>query len=52
MYQEEVMVPIGDWSGARLKNLSEEDLSRRKSATDSRLDTNKSNHDSPKSLLA
>ncbi len=28
MYQEEVMVPIGDWSKTRLKNLSETDLSR------------------------
>ena len=43
MYQDEVMVPIGDWADARLKNLSEEDLSRRKSATESKLDTNKSN---------
>ncbi len=28
MYQEEVMVPIGDWSKTRLKNLSKTDLSR------------------------
>jgi site-specific DNA-methyltransferase (adenine-specific) len=28
MYQEEVMVPIGDWSKSRLKNLSETDLKR------------------------
>jgi len=28
MHQEEVMVPIGDWSKTRLKNLSETDLSR------------------------
>ncbi len=28
MYQEEVMVPMGDWSKARLKNLSETDKTR------------------------
>ena len=28
MYQEEVMVPIGDWSKSRLKNLSETDKIR------------------------
>lgn len=28
MYQEEVMVPMGDWAQARLKNLSETDRSR------------------------
>lgn len=28
MYQEEVMVPIGDWSKSRLKKLSETDLKR------------------------
>ena len=28
MYQEEVMVPIGDWAKSRLKNLSETDLER------------------------
>lgn len=28
MYQDEVMVPVGDWAGARLKNLSETDRTR------------------------
>ncbi len=28
MYQEEVMVPVGDWAKSRLKNLSEVDLTR------------------------
>ncbi|MEW6005516.1 MAG: site-specific DNA-methyltransferase [Stygiobacter sp.] len=28
MYQDQVMVPIGDWSKSRLRNLSEVDLSR------------------------
>src|SRR3972149_161387 len=28
MYQEEVMVPVGDWAKTRLKNLSETDLKR------------------------
>lgn len=28
MYQEEVMVPMGDWAGSRLKNLSETDKIR------------------------
>ena len=28
MYQEEVMVPMGDWSKTRLKNLSETDMTR------------------------
>lgn len=28
MYQEEVMVPVGDWAKARLKNLSETDKTR------------------------
>jgi len=28
MYQEEVMVPIGDWAKSRLKNLSEKDRGR------------------------
>jgi DNA modification methylase len=28
MYQDEVMVPIGEWSKARLRNLSEADMSR------------------------
>lgn len=28
MYQEEVMVPVGDWAKSRLKNLSKTDLAR------------------------
>ena len=28
MYQEAVMVPMGDWSKSRLKNLSETDMTR------------------------
>ena len=28
MYQDEVMIPVGDWSKTRLKNLSEVDLTR------------------------
>ena len=28
MYQDEVMVPVGDWAGTRLKNLSEIDNTR------------------------
>jgi site-specific DNA-methyltransferase (adenine-specific) len=28
MYQEEVMVPMGEWTNSRLKNLSETDKSR------------------------
>ena len=33
MYQEEVMVPMGDWKDARLRNLSETDMSRDESGT-------------------
>ena len=28
MYQEEVMIPMGDWAKTRLKNLSETDKKR------------------------
>jgi site-specific DNA-methyltransferase (adenine-specific)/site-specific DNA-methyltransferase (cytosine-N4-specific) len=28
MYQEEVMIPVGDWAKTRLKNLSETDMRR------------------------
>jgi DNA modification methylase len=35
MFQEEVMVPVGDWSKRRLKNLSEADYSRDESKTSS-----------------
>jgi site-specific DNA-methyltransferase (adenine-specific) len=35
MFQEEVMVPVGDWSKTRLKNLSETDYSRDESKTSS-----------------
>ena len=28
MYQEEVMVPMGDWAKSRLKNLSDTDMTR------------------------
>jgi DNA modification methylase len=31
MYQEEVMVPMGDWTKTRLKNLSEKDMRRENS---------------------
>ncbi len=35
MYQNEVMVPIGDWANSRLKNLSEADTIHNKSGTGS-----------------
>jgi len=35
MYQEEVMVPVGSWSGARLRNLSETDRRRDESKVQS-----------------
>ena len=35
MYQEEVMVPIGDWAKSRLKNLSDVDKTRHESETQS-----------------
>ena len=35
MYQEAVMVPVGDWAKSRLKNLSETDLRRDNSKVES-----------------
>jgi site-specific DNA-methyltransferase (adenine-specific) len=43
MYQEEVMIPIGDWAKRRLKNLSNEDLTRNNSKTESGFGRNISN---------
>ncbi len=43
MYQENVMVPIGDWSKSRLKNLSETDLKRDNSKVGSGFGKNVSN---------
>lgn len=43
MYQEEVMVPIGDWSKSRLKNLSDKDLRRDNSKVGSGFGKNVSN---------
>lgn len=43
MYQEEVMVPIGDWSKARLKKLSETDMKRDNSRVGSGFGKNISN---------
>lgn len=43
MYQEQVMVPIGDWAKSRLKNLSETDLSRDESKVGSGFGKNVSN---------
>ncbi|MCX6645896.1 MAG: site-specific DNA-methyltransferase [bacterium] len=43
MYQEEVMVPMGDWSQSRLKNLSETDKIRDNSKVDSGFGKNVSN---------
>lgn len=43
MYQEEVMVPIGDWAKSRLKNLSETDLRRDNSKVGSGFGKNVSN---------
>lgn len=43
MYQEEVMVPIGDWAEARLKNLSETDKRRDESKVESGFGKNVSN---------
>jgi len=43
MYQEEVMVPIGDWSQSRLKNLSETDKIRDESKSKSGFGKNVSN---------
>jgi site-specific DNA-methyltransferase (adenine-specific) len=43
MFQDEVMVPTGDWSKARLKNLSETDLKRDNSRVGSGFGKNVSN---------
>ena len=43
MYQEEVMVPMGDWAKARLKNLSDTDKIRDKSKVGSGFGKNISN---------
>ncbi|NMB53804.1 MAG: site-specific DNA-methyltransferase [Leptolinea sp.] len=43
MYQEEVMVPIGDWANSRLKNLSETDKTRDNSRVGSGFGKNISN---------
>ncbi len=43
MYQEEVMVPMGDWSKTRLKNLSDTDKLRDESKVDSGFGKNVSN---------
>lgn len=43
MYQEEVMVPVGDWAKARLKNLSETDKIRDESRVESGFGKNISN---------
>jgi len=43
MYQEEVMVPIGDWANNRLKNLSETDKTRDNSKSGSGFGKNVSN---------
>ena len=43
MYQEEVMVPVGDWATARLRNLSETDKARDNSKVGSGFGKNVSN---------
>jgi len=43
MYQDEVMVPVGDWAKSRLKNLSETDQKRDKSRVGSGFGKNISN---------
>ena len=43
MYQEEVMIPIGDWAKARLRNLSETDKKRDESKVNSGFGKNVSN---------
>ncbi|MCY3652234.1 MAG: site-specific DNA-methyltransferase [Acidimicrobiia bacterium] len=43
MYQEEVMVPVGDWAKRRLNELSETDLTRDESATGNGFGKNVSN---------
>lgn len=43
MYQEEVMVPVGDWANSRLKNLSNTDKTRDKAKNGSGFGKNVSN---------
>lgn len=43
MYQENVMVPVGDWANSRLKNLSEKDKTRDNSRVGSGFGKNVSN---------
>lgn len=43
MYQDEVKVPIGDWAKTRLKKLSDKDVKRQESATNSGTGRNVSN---------
>jgi site-specific DNA-methyltransferase (adenine-specific)/site-specific DNA-methyltransferase (cytosine-N4-specific) len=43
MYQEEVMVPVGDWAKSRLKNLSDTDMERDNSKVGSGFGKNVSN---------
>ena len=43
MYQDEVMVPMGDWAKTRLKKLSETDLTRDESKVESGFGKNVSN---------
>jgi DNA modification methylase len=43
MFQDEVRVPIGDWSKSRLNNLSEKDMTRSNSSTQSGFGKNVSN---------
>lgn len=43
MYQEEVMVPVGDWAKSRLKNISKNDRKRNESKTNSGMGRNVSN---------
>ena len=43
MYQEEVMVPVGDWAQSRLRNLSETDQERDESRVESGFGKNVSN---------
>ena len=43
MYQEEVMVPMGDWAKSRLKKLSETDKKRDESKVGSGFGKNISN---------
>ena len=43
MYQDEVMVPIGDWAKKRLNNLGEKDIVRTNSSVDSGFGKNISN---------